>query len=1722
MFSSKMQKTRLGLVLLVFLLFIFPTESPAQVLINEICPSNVSVNTNFDGEYDDWIELYNAGASPVNLSGYGLSDDGNDKYKFVFPYYTLNAGERLLVFAADQNVNSIVDHWETAVSASTTWKYFAANNTAPDTNWRNISFNDGSWNSGSGGIGYGDNDDATQISTSYNSVMMRKTFFVSDTSEILKAIVNMDYDDGFVAYLNGTEIARANMGPPGARPLFNDLAPQSHEALMYQGMDPDSFFVDINLLKAALVQGMNVFAVEVHNTTTNSNDLSSIPFLSFGMKSPGMTYSATPSWFHAPPVEYFNADFKLSRSGESVYLTDNVGTIIDSYSYVDIDIDNSIGRSSDGAGTWCLFGTPTPGTSNSSSTCYNGYASSPMFSVAAGYYQNTQWLTLSTTAPGGVIRYTTNGDDPTSSSSSYSSPILLNSTKVIRAKVFASGYLPSPIITNSYFVNEDDHLPVFSISTDSDNLWDWNTGIYVMGPNAQSTSPYKGANFWQDWRKPACIEYYDKDKNRLLRFDAEIRIYGNYSRAKPQKSLEIMLSDRFGTGEINLPFWPEKPFINDFDNFILRNSGTDWNIVHYRDAFMERLLRTTHAGYLAAEPAVMYLNGEYWGVFTIHENHDHHWMEYNYGLKEDQIDYLKEDGSTISVKNGSDASFWDMYNYATTADPLSAGYYNYLKDFLDFDNYADYFIAETYYNNGDWIGDWTNNIKMWRPSEPGGKWRYLTYDLDFGCGYAGSVNDDRIAIARNPVAFSHSSEMFDAILNNPTFRTYFINRYADLINTIFKSSYAKSISDSYEDSMQYDMPNHFAKWGSNTSTWHSNINSMRSFLTSRPQKVRDQIQADFGLTNQVELEFETSPAGSGRILVNTIIPDSYSWEGTYFDGNPVTIRAIPNPGYTFNHWRSDHIINSNDHNITTTYNFNVDDEITAYFTGSPESPKITISEFNYHSDSSADAGDWIELHNYGTVDLDISNWKVRDENDYNQFELPVGTEIPAGGYLVLAEDLGKFSSRYPSVNNVIGPLGFSLNNGGESIRLFDYSENLLITINYQDISPWPVQADGGGYTCELLDPLGDLNDGNNWFAGCMGGSPGTGYTNILGTPVSVSGSTTFCTGGSLTLDATYVPGYTYQWLESGTNIPGETNSSITITNGGAYSVRVDYAGCSAISDTVNVTVVNQGPDPVVQDTFRCGPGTVTLFAQSTDSVYWFDAPGGNIVGTGNTYVTPSLSTTTTYYAQTSLSCPSNAIPAVATIDDIAAIPVSSDVTRCGPGGVTLVATDTSDTRWYNAPSGGALLYTGDVLSIPYIANDSVFYVESGTTCPSPRLEINVVVNAAPAPVGIDGDRCGNGSVTISATSALPIAWYTALTGGSPLSNNATFTTPVLTATTTFYAEAVGVCPSVRVPVLAMVNPIPSVPIVSDVSRCDSGSVTINATSPEQIYWYDAPVGGNLLQTGTIFTSPSLTTTTVYFLEAGYLCRSPRVSVQAIINATPEDPVAVDGYTCGPGIVTLSATSSAQIYWYDAPVSGNLMGTGSTYITPVLTSGITYYVQAGDDCPSNRVPVLANVFSQPTVFLGNDTSFQSGSSLTLDAGGGFSSYQWSTGETTQSIAVNSTATYSVTVTDPNGCTASDDIVVTVFNGTGNGVFNTVLSVYPNPASEFVRILIPAAKAGRGILELTDESGRLLYSKIIYLNPGSNAEKINLRDYSSGIYTLRVRSDDSTITTRLTVE
>jgi hypothetical protein len=432
-------------------------------------------------------------------------------------------------------------------------------------------------------------------------------------------------------------------------------------------------------------------------------------------------------------ISGYYLNFKLSQ-GEEILLSNNEGVVVDNYLIPEIQPGHSIGRIPDGAASWCFIETPSPKAGNNGSKCFSGYESAPVFSMEAGFYQGFHTLNISIANPAAEIRYTLNGSVPTQNDPIFSSPIEINKNMTVSAKAFGAGnLLPSALVKNSYFINEVVTLPVISITTNPQNLWDYNSGIYVMGPGASSSYPYFGANFWKDWEKEAHVEFFNKDKQRMASDNTGLKIHGGYSRGFDQKSFRLHFRAKYGTSALNYPVISARAETKNYKRLVIRNGGQDFYRARMRDPLAHMLLKNSHLDILAFEPAVVFLNGEYWGLYEIRERTDKHYIATYYDVSKDHLDILEHKGH-LKVRQGSDTGFINLHNYILDADVETENFLPTVDNSLDLENFADFFIAQTFFSNYDWMGDQTGNMRLWRSREPLSKWRYFLVDLDFSFG----------------------------------------------------------------------------------------------------------------------------------------------------------------------------------------------------------------------------------------------------------------------------------------------------------------------------------------------------------------------------------------------------------------------------------------------------------------------------------------------------------------------------------------------------------------------------------------------------------------------------------------------------------------------------------------------------------------------------------------------------------------------------------------------------------------------------------------------------------------------------------------------------------------------------------------------------------------------------------------------------------------------------
>ncbi len=1060
----------------VFFAFVFCLSGAslsAQIRLAEIAPTNTGQITDEDGDHPDWIELINAGASAASLDGLSLSDAGRTG-QWPLPAATLAPGERLLVFASGKNRGSVapntVNHWETAVYEGDTWHY---SSTQPPADWAAKGFDDSGWGTAPGGFGYGDGDDTTELPAGTLSFFLRRSFTASDTAQLVQALLHLDYDDGFAAYLNGTEIARSANLPPGS--AWDALTSIDHEALMYNGGLPEAFLIEKNALTALLQPGENVLAIEIHNIEAGSSDLSARAWLSFGIGSAATFFSPTPTWFNAGNPggsANLHTNFKIAFR-EKIDLFDAGGSILDSLTVSTLEPGHSQMRLND-TGPWCISDNPSPGLPNGAA-CLSGYAQAPQFTLAAGFYTGDHTVGLVPGGPG-IVRYTTDGSWPDQNAPVFSQNLDLSATTLLRARRFETGKLPSRTTTASYFLNEPVTVSVVSIALDPGDF-----------PAVYDNYSDKGR---------VNVEFFDQNRQRQFATEACGYVVGNWSVAFPQKSLQFDIDEEWGSlGEIAYPlFAPDKP-IERFHSFRIRNEDDDAWGARMRDRIVNDLARPTHSGQAAFRNVVAFINGEYWGLYSARERLDNYFVRDNYGADPDSVNMIKTHwglGNYIA-EYGTTDDFFELSDFITGHDMSLPGNFQAVGERLDLDNFTDYFATEIFVASTDWLQDYFNNIRLFRT--PDLRWNFLLWDVSYSSGGAsGCAACDVLGSTINNPFGSRYGAMFDSLLNNPEYKRFFINRFADLLNTSFQPGVVHALIDKNAAEMAPEIDRHNGRWATgDLAAWSWQVQTLKDFYSQRPAFQRQHLRDHFDLPDEVSLTLEVYPPGAGHIKISTIIPEDLPWTGTYFHGNPVTLTAIPAPGYTFSNWSASSFI-TDPAGKSFTADVSVDTVFRANFIGTAAPMTLAVGEINYHSDPTRDAGDWLELLNFGAAPLDLSDCSIGDSEWYHRFVLPTGTVLPPDGRLVLFENKGLITAEHPGLDPKLGPLGFSLSDKGDSLHLHDAFGHPIEAFAFSDKKPWPRTPDGYGRTLERAAPDNDPGQPDSWFDGCVGGSPAQAYT----------------------------------------------------------------------------------------------------------------------------------------------------------------------------------------------------------------------------------------------------------------------------------------------------------------------------------------------------------------------------------------------------------------------------------------------------------------------------------------------------------------------------------------------------------------------------------------------------------------------------------------------------
>lgn len=601
---------------------------------------------------------------------------------------------------------------------------------------------------------------------------------------------------------------------------------------------------------------------------------------------------------------FYHTNFSLTQcKPEKIILSDGGGNIIDSVILRRNQEGHAWGRTTDGANTWSIFTSPSFGASNATSTPFQPYATTPNFSIVAGYYTGTQTLTISTPDPNVTIHYTVNGNEPTASDPVYSAPISISTTQVVRARAYSSTpAIPASFIMNAtYFINVAVHT-IATVSVYGDNLPSLLNG---------NSSLYPETSF----------EYFDAGGVQRAKVSGSSNKHGNDSWAYSQRGFDFKSADEQGYDHaINYKIFT-RTTRDEFKDVILKAAANDnypfESGAHVRDAYCHTLSQDArlHLDERTSEFCEVYVNGQYWGVYDIREKvDDNDYTDHYYNQDVPNIQMLKTWGGTWSEYGGAQAQTdWNtLSNFITTNNMALPANWAQVDTVFNWKSLADYIILNSVCVTSDWL-NW--NTIWWRGLDPNGgaeRWRYALWDNDATFGhyinYTNIPNTSPSADPCDPEGLPDPGgqghvPIVNALMDNPTFKQFYVNRFADLMNTSLSCDTMLGLLDTMVAEIAPQMPAQIARWGGTMGGWTGNVTTLRNFIQARCVALEQGMVDCYNLTGPYNITLSVQPVGAGTIELNSLFLDQFPWSGNYYGGIPIILMTAPTSStYTFDHW----------------------------------------------------------------------------------------------------------------------------------------------------------------------------------------------------------------------------------------------------------------------------------------------------------------------------------------------------------------------------------------------------------------------------------------------------------------------------------------------------------------------------------------------------------------------------------------------------------------------------------------------------------------------------------------------------------------------------------------------------------------------------------------------------------------------------------------------------
>ena len=594
--------------------------------------------------------------------------------------------------------------------------------------------------------------------------------------------------------------------------------------------------------------------------------------------------------------------------------------------------DVAFGRETDGADKWGYQVTPTPGKANTGEICDAKHIlGAPVFGkegfVTSGDAAFQLELSLPDGAPEGtVIRYTTDGSEPTSKSTKYTNPINIGKTKVIRAKLFCDGWLSPMSSAQSYiFHPREITLPIFSVQTNDKYLNDKEIGLFANNNSKEDKKTH-------DWRRPVMIEFFPVGSdNSAFNQLGETRIQGGQSRSNALKSMVFYANKRFNPDQkrYSYEFFPDqRPGITEFKSFSLRDGGNDFGDLYFRDLIIQR----TMAGHVdldwqAGHSAVLYINGEYMGMLNIRErsNEDNIYSNYNDLEDIDMVEISHEQVGGVDqfieeFKGSEDETFYNAFKAFYSEKGHTKAEY---EQWMDVSEYLNIMIMNLFYGNIDFPG---NNIVFWRPNDDDTEsglpkiWRFIVKDTDFGLGlYNRQNNYNTIDLLYNPANYPNENWAFTEpatrliknMLEDKDILDMFIDKCCVYMGDFMNGKGTGETIDLIKAESMEEFVAHRDKYNpgwwwpvDNRSEIENKFNAAKQWAEGRPNNFYNHIGKKWNLGTAFPVTINKGVADMPEdVTVNGIKLSEGVFDGKLFPNRQLTITATAPEGKTIAGWK---------------------------------------------------------------------------------------------------------------------------------------------------------------------------------------------------------------------------------------------------------------------------------------------------------------------------------------------------------------------------------------------------------------------------------------------------------------------------------------------------------------------------------------------------------------------------------------------------------------------------------------------------------------------------------------------------------------------------------------------------------------------------------------------------------------------------------------------------